>query len=137
MVSVLYYYNHSRVYLQLNEYLNKCNLITLSCFISVTYIRFCFAYHCDTRYICLSMWPIYFNANVLTDDNVTDDSEDSSSSVTSIVAGCVAGVVVVCMAIITLAIFLWWCQKRRSKDANIQGNYGSISKVCKVWAYHS
>ena len=69
---------------------------------------------------------------MLTDDSVTDDSEDSLSSVASIVAGCVAGVVVVCMAIIALAIFLWWCQKRRSKDANIQGNYGSVCKVCKV-----
>ena len=132
MVSVLYYYNHS---LQLNDHLNKCNLITLSyvcCFISVTHIRFCFAYHCDTRYVCLSMWPMYFNANVL-----TDNSEDSSSSVAVIVMGCVVGVVVVCIAIIALAIFLLWYKKKKSKDANIQGNYGSVCKVCKVWVYHS
>ena len=60
-----------------------------------------------------------------------DDSEDSSSSVANIVVGCVVGIVV-CIAIIALAIFLWWCHKRKSKDANIQGNYGIVCKVCKM-----
>ena len=63
------------------------------------------------------MWPIYFNANVL-----TGESEDSSSSVAGVVAGCVVGVVV-CIAIIALAIFLLWYQKRKKKNANNQGNY--------------
>ena len=59
-------------------------------------------------------------------------TDDTSSSVAAIVVGCVVGVVVVYIAIIALAVFLWWCQKRKSRDVNIQGNYGSVCKVCKM-----
>ena len=57
-------------------------------------------------------------------------TDDTSSSVAAIVTGCVVGVVV-CIAIIALAIFLLWYQKRKSKDANIQGNYAKYAKYAK------
>ena len=52
---------------------------------------------------------------------LTGESEDSSSSFAGVVAGCVVGVVV-CIAIIALAIFLVWYQKRKRKDGSNQGN---------------
>ena len=69
----------------------------------------------------------------MTPSNVSDSaqtgSEDSSSSVAVVVAGCVVGVVV-CIAIIALVLAIVWYQRRKSKDKDTQGNYGSVYKVC-------
>ena len=69
----------------------------------------------------------------MTSSNLSDSaqtgSEDSSSSVAVVVAGCVVGVVV-CIAIIALALAIVWYQRRKSKDKYTKGNYGSVYKVC-------
>ena len=62
-------------------------------------------------------------------DSAETSSEDSSSSVIGVVAGCIVGVVV-SIAIIALVLAIVWYERRKSKDKDTQGNYGSVCKVC-------